>query len=248
MPSPFPGMDPWLEDAAIWPDFHASFLPALRRHLRRVLPEGYQARLDERVYVDTHDGEQVFRPDVAVTHSERGQSASPAGGAEVDASVGSTLLLRTALLEERREVFLEVRDATSLVAVVELLSPANKRAGSEGRHLYLRKRNQVLQSPVHLVEIDLLRSGERVPMADPFPSSHYVLLVSRAKDRPVCAVTPFNVGSPLPRLHVPLRELHSPALVDLQGIFVEVYDEAGYADRIDYTHAPPGPPDAMISD
>lgn len=249
MPAPFPGMDPYIEDGAVWRDFHASFLPALRRALRKVLPPGYHATLDERVSVDAIEDTRIVRPDVAVHRAGGARPPKDADGESSGRSSGSsstgTLLLRTTVTEEIREVFLEIRSAPGkeLITVVELLSPTNKRAGSETRATYLRKRNEVLQSTVHLVEIDLLRAGKRVPMADPLPDCHYLVLVSRAGERPLCTVFPLMLKDRLPRVDIPLREPEEDVEVDLQAVFDEVYDEAGYAERVDYAADPPPPSD-----
>ena len=65
-----------------------------------------------------------------------------------------------------------------VVTIVEVLSPANKRAG-RGRDAYLQKRERVLGSSTHLVEIDLLRTGEPMPMAGALRDLDYRIVVSR---------------------------------------------------------------------
>lgn len=88
MPAPFPGMDPWLESADIWPDFHDSFAAEIRAFLNRVLPPPYYARLEMRPeigVVDDSDG-AVYRravvPDVSVVDSRltAGHSRAAAPG------------------------------------------------------------------------------------------------------------------------------------------------------------------------
>ena len=63
MPSPFPGMDPWLEDDETFPDLHEKLLVYLGDALNAVLPPGYRARARTRVWVDD---EARREPDVSV--------------------------------------------------------------------------------------------------------------------------------------------------------------------------------------
>lgn len=69
MRSPFHGMDPYLENPAIWMDFHESFITYCRDALNDRLPDAYEARVEERVsLVELPEGEiRWFRPDVAVS-------------------------------------------------------------------------------------------------------------------------------------------------------------------------------------
>src|SRR5262245_48413880 len=79
MPLPFPGMDPYLEDPAIWPDFHTTFLLHLRAEISRQLPSRYAARLDRYVWIhepDEGESHLVGRPDVFV--SDEGGSSGAA--------------------------------------------------------------------------------------------------------------------------------------------------------------------------
>ncbi|MBV8077286.1 MAG: DUF4058 family protein, partial [Planctomycetaceae bacterium] len=48
MPSPFPGMDPYLEAPYIWPDFHDRLASEISGHLNQTLPNPYYARLEMR--------------------------------------------------------------------------------------------------------------------------------------------------------------------------------------------------------
>ncbi|MCO5169086.1 MAG: DUF4058 family protein [Planctomycetes bacterium] len=144
---------------------------------------------------------------------------------------------------EHREPFLSIfaRGSAEVVTVIEVLSPTNKRGdGSEGRRAYLAKRRQVLHSEAHLVEIDLLRAGQRVPMARPLPAADYVVIVSRAPLRPECDVFPSSLRDPLPTVPIPL--LGDEAVeVDLQALLDSVYARAGYDLDVDYGREPVPP-------
>jgi hypothetical protein len=50
MPSPFPGMDPFLEDAKLWPIFHHHFVASLFQILLPNLIDRYRARVGQRCY------------------------------------------------------------------------------------------------------------------------------------------------------------------------------------------------------
>jgi hypothetical protein len=145
--------------------------------------------------------------------------------------------LRLPDLEVERQVYLEIRrrDTGHVVCVIELLSPINKARGL-GQQEYLTKRAAFLQSATHLVELDLLRGGERLPMDEPMPPAAYYVLLSHAGQRPDCGVWPVALKDRLPRIPIPLSGNDPPVLLDLQAALDEVYDAAGYADMLDYEH------------
>src|ERR1700676_2877218 len=66
MPSPFPGMDPYLE--AHWRDVHASLIIYARDALQGVLPSALRARVEESVLLETPRGlgDHPLFPDVRV--------------------------------------------------------------------------------------------------------------------------------------------------------------------------------------
>lgn len=242
MGSPFPGMDPYLEDRARWPDLHLRLIAGLGDRLMELLRPRYVVRADERVYVaDDDDDDAGGRPDHAIVanpsaHHGRGQ-------AEGGPSRAVPLSIPTVMGFERRERFLSIlaRGSSEVVAVVEVLSPTNKRGdASEGQRAYLAKRRQVLHSSAHLVEIDLLRAGRRVPMARPLPRADFFVIVSRAERRPDCDVFPVGLRDRLPVIPVPLQG-DEDVEVDLQALLDAVYERAGYDLDLDYSR-PPVPP------
>jgi hypothetical protein len=139
-----------------------------------------------------------------------------------------------------RHSYLEIRDREGheLVTVLELPSPANKRPGPD-REQYLAKRRQLIASPVHLVEIDLLRGGPRLPV-EGLGECDYYLMVSRAEDRPDVGLWPLRLADRLPPIHIPLRPPHPDARLDLQELLHRLYDAAGYGDYI-YAGTPQPP-------
>ena len=120
-----------------------------------------------------------------------------------------------------------------LVTVIEVLSPANKTG--EGRREYLHKRRRILRSDVNLIEIDLLRSGERVPMASPLPESDYFVLVHRASTRPVAGVWPIGLADRLPSVPVPILPPDPDIGLDLRQAFTGAFDSAGYNRIVNYS-------------
>src|SRR5262249_24841521 len=106
-------------------------------------------------------------------------------------------------------VYIRQRETAHLVAVIELLSPVNKRRG-KGREEYLDKRRTFLTSPVHVVEIDLLRRYPRMPFDDPLPPDHLLVMVCKAGERPPSSVWPITVRQPLPPLPIPLAAPSPP--------------------------------------
>ena len=167
MPSPFPGMDPFIEMQE-WSDFHARYMTVLSELLTPQVRPRYVVRVERRVYLEQPFGEpdQVI-PDVAILE-RRGISRSSSGTALLGEPTAAIAAVECLLpeAEEHHEYYLVLRDRETLriVTLIELLSPTNKRAGSEGREQYLDKREEILQSRTNLVELDLLRGGQRLPM------------------------------------------------------------------------------------
>ena len=244
MPSPFPGMNPYLEQDDVWHDFHERFLPAAAEELAAQLVPDYIVKIDEHVYVhESPDAPRrlIGRADLAV-----GEVPAPSGGRAGAALIESPATIDLPEVDDvERLAFLEIRDRRSraLVAVVELLSPSNKRGGPD-REQYLAKRRQLLAGPAHLVEIDLLRGGQPMPTAEARPPCAYSVTVSRAEDRPRAGFWPIGLRDPLPTIPVPVRG--RDATLDLRHLLHRVYDAAGYYYYIyDGRPDPPlGPEDA----
>ena len=245
MPSPFPGMDPFIEGSA-WEDFHHRFIAELSVALVALVRPRYVVRNEHRVYVEHQASEEdrVLRADVAVTAPTREPSATVAGPSSATAL--APVAVHLPMPEERREAFLTIRDRQTMevVTVVELLSPGNKRAGSDGRRQYLSKREEILGSETHLVEIDLLRGGKRLPTVEPLPPADYYVFVCRNHPRYLAEVYPWTVRAVLPRIPIPLAGDDPDVFVDLQQVFTATYDRAGY----DYSLAYGQPIDPPLSE
>lgn len=239
MPSPFPGMDPYLEGAS-WGDVHTQLSAEIARQLTPRLRPRYLARTTRRFVMEIQSGVAVtlagVYPDVGVLR----ERVSPAYGASAQTKT-RPLRMATVLPEPVPLITVEIRDVAErrLVTAIEVLSPTNKRG--EGRQEYLGKRQRLLLSDVHLIEIDLLRAGERLPMRSPLPSVPYFVFLSRAGQRPFTDVWPISLDEPLPTIPVPLLPGDADVELDLQSAFTSVYDALGYDLEIDYARPPEVP-------
>jgi hypothetical protein len=236
MPSPFPGMNPYLEQEGVWQDFHQSFILAVRQALSPQVRPAYMVKIEEALFIHELSAEErqyLGRADVSVTRNPAGGGMRSAGTL-LEAPVYGRVPVA---VDIERHSYLEIRDRSSreLIAVIELLSPSNKRNGPDHEQ-YLAKRWQLLSSPAHFVELDLLRGGPRLPLED-LPGCDYYALVSRAEERPRVGIWPFRLRDPLPLIPIPLRPSDPDARLDLQQVLHHVYDDAGYEDYI-YTGAP----------
>jgi Protein of unknown function (DUF4058) len=235
MPSPFPGMDPYLETPSFWPEVHNRMIVAIADDLSPKLRPRYRVAIDQRIYLSSGDERQAIVPDMTVT--QQSPAVSPAV-ATLTPPTTKPIAISLELPEEIRESYLEVREAATgrVVTIVELLSPKNKRNG-EGRIAYDRKRQQVLASATHFVEIDLLRRGQPFPLGQAQIATPYYVLVARGDRRPHADLYPFTLREPMPSFRLPLEGTDGEPVVVLQEIFNGLYDRAGFDLAIDYRQA-----------
>ncbi len=245
MRSPFPGMDPYLEHPGSWPGVHHILISAIQRQLVRMVRPKYMVRIEQRVFIsDENDpGRKIYIPDIQVISRPRREDAANPFADVGAVAVAEPIVLTTVIDDEIREYFLQVidRDSREVVTVIEILSPANKMAGARGRDEYQSKRREILSSDTHLVEIDLLRAGERFVSKEVLPPCEYLVHVSIAPDRPKGVVWPIRLSERLPIVKVPLRAGDPPAPLDLQSALESACEDADYIAGIDYSK-PPVPP------
>lgn len=224
---------PAIEHAGLWGDFHHVFLATLRECLNRLLPPRYLTTIDERVYVAWEDPPRPpCRPDLSVTARETG-APSPEG-------VSPSVVCALPVPDPVTEPFLNVHTVEGqLVAVVELLSPNNKKPGHDGREAYLSKRRKVLQSEVHLVEMDLLVGGQRMPLAGEWPTGDYHILVARGDRRPAAEVYSWRAGDALPTIAFPLLDPDPDVPIDLQAVFQTTWERGAYDRLLERARRPP---------
>jgi len=233
-------MDPYLEDPQEWPEVHNRLIVNLADWLSPQLRPTYRVAIEKRTYqTDVDDFLLVGLPDVTVwqpkssTPSSQPPRYSTAGtlASTKDRPFAVTMPMPTTV----KEGYLEIRRVKTgeVVTAIEILSPSNKRPG-EGRDAYIRKRRQVLGSSTHLVEIDLLRTGEKMPAIGEVPPTDYRILVSRGDRRPNAMVYAFTLREAIPVFPLPLRPQDPEPLVDLQTLLNNLYDLAGYdsSDRL----------------
>ena len=238
MPSPLPGMDPYLEHPRSWPNFHHRLITAIAVSLGPQVRPKYRVVVEEAIYqTEGQDSLLVGIPDVTIAKA----SDRPV---QTQAAVASAqpILVDLPMPEVIRQGYLEVQDvATSeVVTVVEVLSPTNKRPG-EGRRTYEAKRQTVLASATNLVEIDLLRQWPPVVQLPDAVKTHYRILVSDSATRPRASLYAFNLPQPIPAFPLPLREGDAEPVLAMQTLLGQIYDESGYDLVIDYGQEPVPP-------
>jgi hypothetical protein len=229
-------MDPFIEDQE-WEDFHSRFNNVVSEELAPAVEPRYIVRVERRIYVEHGLGDdgQVRWADVSVLWSASDAPTAVPSAANANASVAPVECLLP-VPQERRETFLVIRERKTMevVTVIETLSPANKRASSDGREQYLAKREEILASRTNLVELDLLRAGKRLPMVG-LPAGDYFAIVSRGHRRPRADVYCWTLRHPLPTIPVPLQAGDAEVSLDLQRAFTTVYDRARYQLSLDYS-------------
>lgn len=248
MPSPFPGMDPYLEHPQIFPGLHSSMITYSQEVIQPLLPEPYFADSGERTWIETT--ERYIEPDVHIARAERSEESE--GGVAVAAPPQSGPVVVTVPHDEFTERYLEIytrKDGGErVVTVIEILSPTNKMRGSERRDQYVKKQRELVYGKINLVEIDLLRAGEHTT----FPPRRrilkktgpydYHISIHRMDDLEDCLVYPIRLENPLPVIDVPLLPQDGAVSVDLQAVFTRCYDAGPYHRRIRYTEDSPVPP------
>jgi hypothetical protein len=242
-------MDPYLEEPARWPGVHQSLITYIRDALQPQVRPRYHALIGERVYIVNPP--QALYPDIMLIQRPLREPAAAATTAKAEAEAApDTPTILTLPPVEHREPFVEIVHAggDEVVAVIAVLSPTNKAPG-EGHQLYRRKQQHILDSPAHLIEIDLLSAGLlTVAISEEglasLPSYRYLVSVRRAPDRYRFEVYAISLQQRLPHMRIPLREPDPDVGLDLQAVFTQCYDNGGYTDLIDYRR----PPSAALSE
>jgi hypothetical protein len=248
MSSPFPGMDPYLE-GYLWPDVHHALIAKIRQQLAPRLRPRYVARVQVSIVVDnTPEAEiGIMYPDVEVIAVDQQVREAVAEYEVPGAETINTEPIPPAPLTIRLLGPIEVRLATveirevahnELITIIEILSPVNKR--EPGLTKYRRKQQQLRQTGVHLLEIDLLRRGTRPIVHPRLPDVPYLITLTRAHTGRV-EVWPIKLQDTLPIVPAPLRAPDPDIPLELSPTLAAVYDEAVYELSIDYTQPPPPP-------
>ena len=240
MPSPFPGMDPYLE-GDMWQEFHETLAGAIRAQIMSQLPPKYVALLAKRYVVHrpaigifSPPSERIVYPDVHVV-AERAPAYQTAPGA-----TAATLELASPMLEQVPVLSVEIRDVAErrLVTIVEILSPVNKRGA--GAQEYLDRRIELMQTATHLLEIDLLTVGYRIALEGDLPPAPYYIYLSRMERRPRTEIWAIRLQDRLPRVPVPLLRPDPDVVLDMQAAVDACFALVGYERLLDYRADPPG--------
>jgi len=243
MPSPFPGMDPFLEHPDFFPDLHGAMQFCFREALQMVLPAPYFAVINERLWVET--SARYVEPDTDVIHGGPTVEEPQGGGVAVAARARTEPLVVEVTDDERSEAYVEIRTRTldggeRVVTVIEVLSLSNKTLGEKGRDLCLEKQREVLGSAIHLIEIDLLRGGEHTTpvslerLVRKAGGFDYHVSVHRFDQPGRFFIYPWKLQSPLPEIAVPLLPGHGEVPLDLQAALTRCYDTGPYRRRVRY--------------
>ena len=242
--SPFPGMDPYLE-GEMWQEFHQTLANQIRAQLMTTLPPKYVALLARYNVIDYSglsiaglSSKQTIYPDVQVTEIKEAI-------ATYEAVSTPTVELVSPIPEKVPMIRIEIQDVAErrLVTVIEILSPVNKQG--QGFQDYVAKRTTLLQTSTHLLEIDLLRAGERIPLIGELPSAPYYVFLSRFTRHPHTEVWSIQLREPLPTVPVPLLPPDPDVPLSLQKAIDACFDLVRYHERLlDYTQPLPLPLDA----
>jgi hypothetical protein len=251
MLSPFPGMNPYLEQPSFWSSFHNRFMVTIANAIEPQLSDRYYIDVETRTYQSDEGGDEILIgiPDAVVFSSGMGTTnvSGELEGVEQDSSIAlqappTPEPVQVPMPLEIRERYLEIREVGSdaVITVMELLSPKKKQAG-EGRNAYEQKRRSVLGSSTHLIELDLLRGGRQMEILGNPKTTLYSILVSRSHRRPDVELYRVALQQPLPNIWIPLKLDEPEVIAPLQSAFQQVFREARYGTRIDYRQQPPPP-------
>lgn len=247
--NPFPGMNPYLEHRHIWPGFHNRLIAILAEELGPQVPGNYRVDIEERFEIDGPFGpppDLAFMiPDELVTGEPAVQTTPPdvaTGTTAVATSPAEEYAVRVRMPREVKVTWLRVETVPDqkIVTIVEALSPTNKAPGRE-RNRYERKREVIVGSGANLVEIDLLRRWEPMPLETPPPASDYRILVCEGWRRPSALLYPWNVRQAIPPFLLPLLPEDKPLQVDLGPIIDRMHHTARYGQVARYHEPPPEP-------
>lgn len=239
MPFPFPGMNPYLEHPSLWAGVHHRLITAIANALAPQIRPHYFVAIEERVYeVSGETALLVGIPDVSIQSTSSVEKPIDSNLAVAPLTIQPVEVMLP-LPELLTEGYLEIRavETGDVVTVIEVLSPKNKQVGT-GRLQYEAKRQKILASATHLVEIDLLRQGNPMPILRQPNQSRYRILISRSETRPKAKLYGFNLPDRMPEFPMPLLSGETEPLVNLKQLLDEIYDQGSYDLRIDYSRPP----------
>ena len=242
MPSPFPGMDPYLEHPLIWPDVHHRLIGAIAHEIEEHVGDRYYVSVERRVYVSEPDEPDAYRiPDVSIVSTSVNGDVSNEAQSQSEQAGASVATVQLPIPDQIREYFLEVRDLRSgrPVTAIELLSPTNKRPGV-GRAAYESKRIEILATRTNLVEVDLLRTGYPMRFSGHATVGDYRILVRRG-GRSSATLYAFSVRNAIPEFTLPLQQDDEEPVIYIGNLLRKLYDHGRFIARLNYADEPVPP-------
>jgi len=241
MNNPFLGMNPWLEGED-WHDFHNTFATEISNQIIQQIAPKYKVFVEKYVVrTSLVDNEiNIYYPDVGVSDNEVKEAILTYGSGSDSPFTAHDLTISINLPVEQKIPLVKIVDAKNreVITIIEILSPANKQG--EGFITYQEKRKNILQSPVHLLEVDLLRRGKRVIIHPRVQAADYVVGLTKSGDAQTLLWL-FDPLQPLPTIPVPLRPNDPPATLNLQTIFTDIFEKRQYGSYFDYREKAPAP-------
>ena len=236
-------MDPWLE-GHVWPDLHHDLATKFKEQLVSQVVPKYFVRIETYTVEDTHPYEDVgiMYPDLEILRKKSVRTdivAEPALGYGL--LTPATLVIPIAAPVEVRIPVVEIRDRENqqLITAIEILSPVNKR--KPGLEAYRKKRATLHENGIHLLEVDLLRRGERPFNYPTLPrQAHYFVMLTRGGQLRM-EVWAMTVRDTLPIVPVPLKSPDADVRLDIGAALNEVYDRSRYELSVNYGAAPAPP-------
>ncbi|OQY45702.1 MAG: hypothetical protein B6242_09690 [Anaerolineaceae bacterium 4572_78] len=241
MKTPFPGMDPYLEQKGIWNEIHMDLIADVRRNLVAKVGPNYYVKIEQLNFLSLSSSngnaadETVGKPDVFVISQPKNLPITSGGTAVMTKTKPMVAILSIPKSHIHRYLTVRWAGNHEVITVIEIISPANK--VGHGRKQYLEKRHNVLSSMTNLVEIDLLRKGKPLPM-QVTKENHYRILVSRADDRPQTDVYLFSVRQSIPDIPIPLYPEDPEPILSLNEILHDIYVKGYYHRQINYGKPP----------
>jgi len=239
MKSPFPGVDPYLEQH--WGDIHTRLMVYISDQISDQLPRDLQARVEESVCVDFDESPRRIYPDIAVI--ELPEFASSSAVAVEDAVIAEPTIIPLPN-EQPTQRHIEIVDLNSgihVVTAIELLSPANRQEGS-GRIAYRHKQRETIEAGVSLVEIDLIRTGTFIVAVpeDGIPwkkRTLYIVCIRRAYRPEQAEIISVALEQAVPNFRIPLRHTDPDIVLRIQPLLDDCNRRGRYA-SIDYSQPP----------
>jgi hypothetical protein len=245
-------MDPYLE-GEMRQEFHERFANQISEQLLPQLKPKYVALLAKRyaIEIPALGIEKTIYPDVHIVKEARAAYAPAPVRAPLGDDAPRPIELDNPPPEPAPYLAVEIRDVASrrLVTVIEILSPANKQG--DGAREYNAKRALILMSNTHpsvestlsegeglrtsLLEIDLLRHGERIRLVGELPPASYYVFLSRTTRRPKTQVYPIQLRDKPPTVPVPLLPPDPDVALDLQAALDACFELVGYERLLDYS-------------